>query len=146
MFTAYQDYVNHCDTTLNQFHSKYSFWAFSKEDFITGMHRLGLAETDYKNIVRIDNCGFMLKDKFEEYKTMHKALDQLLKDSIAGDKTGNDFIYSMFNCELSNYEYCITGDPLPAIYALHLTMDEIKANLVLLRAFNKAIKNQAKGW
>lgn len=144
MFTTYQDFVNHRDATANDFHSKNSFWAFSKKDFVEGMRGLGLGETDYKLIVKIDNCGFMLKDKVDEYKSMYKSFDQLLSDSINGDKSGDGFIYSMFNAELSNYEYCITGDPLPSIYALNLTMDDIKRNKVLLRGYNKAIKNQLK--
>jgi hypothetical protein len=64
--------------------------------------------------------------------------------AIENDSTGDGFIFQMFNYELSNHEYCISGDVSNTLEALGFTFDEVNADKRLLHGLKKAIKAQPK--
>lgn len=65
-------------------------------------------------------------------------------DAIAADKTGEGFIFDMFDYELSNHEYIITYDTADTIDALGLTMADIEKNKALAHGLAMARKAQFK--
>ena len=66
-----------------------------------------------------------------------------MKAAIDADTTGEGFISDMFDYELSNHEYCYTGDLTNTLQALGLTKDDINASAKLKHGLQKAIKKQS---
>lgn len=61
-----------------------------------------------------------------------------MEEAIAGDKTGEGFIYQMFLYELNNHEYGYTGDTEEALDALGYTAEEVVADDRLNRGITLA--------
>lgn len=121
------------------------FFAFSNAEFEEGMKQFGLAPTDTKKICKLGPTGgYCRKTDFPLLKEMLIRHGHQLSEAIEQDKTGDNFIYEMFNYELGNHEYGVTGDADETLNALGFTMDEIKKNPALLHGFQKAQKNQRK--
>jgi len=119
-------------------------FAFNMKQFEEGMKALGLTKDDTDKIVSIPGGGFVRKtdagafmDMFKRHRDKHQA-------AIAADTDGTGYIYEMFDYELSNHEYSYTYDPEPALNALGLTLQEVKANPIMLAAFNRARAAQFK--
>ena len=111
------------------------FFAFSNEQLAEGMAKLGLAPDDYKSIVSIGAGGYLLKNKREAFHALfnRQAAErkELKKDE---SKLVEALVY-----ELSNHEYCITGNPEDALNALGLTLESVPQR-VLKRAINEQNK------
>lgn len=117
-------------------------WAFSNKQFEEGMAKLGLSPSDTDKIYSIGGGGYIRKtdsDALHEMMTRHEAEKQAAMDA---DETGDGFIFDMFNYELANHEYGYTRNPDDTLYALGMTMEEIKADARLLHGWKKAIKRQ----
>ena len=67
-----------------------------------------------------------------------------MRIAIENDTTGDGFIYQMFDYELSNHEYIVSGDVSNTLDALGLTHDEVNSDKRLLHGLKKAIKAQGK--
>lgn len=117
-------------------------FAFSQEQLNEGMKKLGLNATDTDKILSIGYGGYIRKSDKEAFFSLNERQEKELKDAIQNDTTGEDFIYDMFDYELSNHEYCITMDVSDTLDALGLTIDEVNNNPNLLKGLQKAIKNQ----
>lgn len=119
------------------------FFAFSQKQFDEGMKKLGLDPSETKKIYRLGNTGgYYRKSDSEALKEMFLRHSQEEADAIAADKTGEGFIYDMFNYELANHEYGYTRDPESTLDSLGMTMEQIEANPALLAGWKKAEKNQ----
>jgi hypothetical protein len=117
-------------------------FAFSKEQFEKAMQKLGLTVKDTDKIYSIGGGGYIRKTDSEAFGNMFKKHKKEMDSAIAEDLTGDGFIYEMFNYELSNHEYVITGDTEDTINALGLTIEEIQQDKRLLHALKKACKYQ----
>lgn len=117
-------------------------FAFSNEQFIKGMERLGLKPTDTDKIYSIGGGGYVRKSDYAELEAMTERHRQEMRDAIAADTTGDGFIYDMFYYELANHEYIISGSITETLDALGLTIDEINESKALLHGLKKAIDAQ----
>lgn len=117
-------------------------FAFSDKQFDEGMAELGLTKNDTDKVIGIPCGGFIRKTDLSQFKAMFKKHDEEMADAIKKDKTGNGFIYDMFNYELGNHEYCITYDATESLMALGLTWDDVNKDERMVKALNKAMEHQ----
>jgi len=108
------------------------FFAFSNEQLAEGMAKIGLAADDYKSIVSIGAGGYLLKEKREAFKALFDRQSKERKDL----KKDESKLVEALVYELSNHEYCITGNPEDALNALGLTLESVSPS-VLKRAIKK---------
>lgn len=119
------------------------FFAFSQQQFDEGMKKLGLEPTDTDKIYKLGNTGgFYRKSDSEALHAMFERHEQEMKDAIAADKTGDGFIFDMFDYELANHEYGYTRDMTDALEALGLTLEDINADQRLVHGLQKAHEAQ----
>jgi hypothetical protein len=119
------------------------FFAFNDEQFAEGMEQLGLAADDYGSVTPLGSSGcFCRRSDAPALYEMFDRHEKELADAIAGDKTGDGFIYDMFMYELSNHEYSYTGELDDTLDALGLTEDEVYASQALRRGLAKVCKSQ----
>ncbi|WP_191343943.1 DUF7659 family protein [Anaerotignum lactatifermentans] len=117
-------------------------FAFGKEQFEKAMKKLGLSPEDTDKVCSLYGAGdIMLKDDAPKYYALIKRHRKELKDAIAADATG-EFMYGMFDYELSNYEFGYTQDPTNALEALGITWGELNANSQMQKVFAKVCKEQ----
>ncbi len=115
--------------------SEIAFFAFSEEQFSQGLKRLGIAKEEVKErIYSIGQGGFMLKSESDRFS--------FLVDSHAGEMSQHmedyDFAVSAFDYELTNHEYCYTGEPWDALEALGYEPVDVLENDFLNKCFNEA--------
>ena len=113
-------------------------YAFSNQQFAEGMAALGLKPADTDKIYKVPGGGFYRREDGSRLKTMMDRFDQELHEAVAGDKTGDDFIYEMFLYELENYEYGCTMDLSETLDALGYTPEDIQANPRLSHGLERA--------
>lgn len=119
------------------------FFAFSNKQFDEGMRKLGLDTSDTDKVYRLSGAGgFYRKSDSAALHEMFDRHEQERQEAIAADKTGDGYIYEMFDVELANHEYGYTGDPGDALAALGLTLEEVAQDPRLLYGFEKACKHQ----
>lgn len=118
--------------------------AFSDKQFIEMMQKFGLS-VDNKDKILSLGCGCFIRKSdetaFDEMIERHRLE---MKDAIASDKTGEEFIYDMFTYELANHEYCVTNDLEETLNALELSVDEVNDDERLLHGLNKACKDYSR--
>ena len=100
------------------------------------MKKVGLKEDAYSEIVRIGGGGYLRKDCRDSFKALIERHDAERKQLRKDEKK----IVDGLAYELANHEYCITGDPEPAVNALGYSMDEIPEN-ILKRAIKQHNEN-----
>ena len=113
-------------------------YAFSNQQFAEGMAALGLKPTDTDKIYKTPGGGFYRREDGSQLKTMMDRFDQELHEAVAGDKTGDGFIYEMFLYELENYEYGCTMDLSETLDALGYTPEDIQADPRLSHGLERA--------
>jgi len=115
------------------------FFAFSTEQFNEGMSKLGLCPDDTDQICRIGSTGgFYRKTDDAAFNEMLDRHAKELADEIAADKTGDGFIFDMFDYELANHEYNYTLDTEATLDALGFTRKELSENPALRLGLHKA--------
>jgi len=125
---------------VNNFPIKFSF---SNKQFDEGMGELGLdPETDRDKVVAGFAGAFYKKTDAPRLRDMLNRHAKERKEAIAGDLTGEGYIYNMFDYELANHEYCVTMDETDALEALGITHEEIQKNEALSNGFIEARRNQ----
>lgn len=118
-------------------------FAFGKEQFEKAMKKLGLSPEDTDKVCSLYGAGdIMLKEDVPKYLELVRKQKKEIRDAIEEDETGDGFIYSMFSYELSNHEYGYTEDPTDALNAVPISIEEIKKNPRIFKAFQKACKEQ----
>ena len=113
-------------------------YAFSNQQFAEGMAALGLKPADTDKIYKVPGGGFYRGVYGSRLKTMMDRFDQELHEAVAGDKTGDGFIYEMFLYELENYEYGCTMDLSETLDALGYTPEDIQADPRLSHGLERA--------
>ena len=119
------------------------FFAFNNQQFDEGMRSFGLNPGDTDKIYKLGSTGgFYRRTDSERLFEMFFRQAQELSTAIENDATGDGFIYEMFNYELANHEYIVSGNVSSTLDALGYTFDEINKNKKLLHGLKKAIKAQ----
>jgi len=119
------------------------FFAFSDEQFNKGMAGFGLKPDETDKIYKFGSTGgFYLRTDSERLKEMMERHEKEMLDAIVADETGEGFILDMFNYELANHEYIITGSVEETLDALGLTWKDIKRSEKLMHGLAFARKNQ----
>lgn len=118
-------------------------FAFTKESLFEGMkEKWGLEPTDLDKIRSVGRGGFIRKSDSE---ALHELLNRHIRETqeaIDADKTGDGFIFDMFNTELANHEYGYTGDASDTLDALGITSEQLEASEPLRRGLQKAMDYQ----
>lgn len=120
-------------------------FAFSNKQFDEGMQKLGLKPEETDKIYSIGGGGYIRKTDSKALSEMSERHKKEMDEAIKNDKTGDNFIFDMFNYELGNHEYTYTWDITDTINSLGLTIEEINNNKRLLHGLNKA-RNAQKEW
>jgi len=97
------------------------FFAFSTEQFIEGMEKIGLQKDQTHEIYQLMAGGFILKSRSKAFREM---LDRHEAEMKAFRKDQKNLLDALIY-ELRNHEYCITYDPADALRDLGLERSEI---------------------
>lgn len=143
MANAYRELKQRQEQAINAFPF---VWAFSEKQFAENVRsKWGLdPEKDLEKICSIGGGGYIRKADREELEALLERNRAELQEAIAADQTGEGFIFDMFNYELGNHEYIVTGDIAPTLRALGLTVEEVNASKALLTGLKKAVNNQSE--
>ncbi len=117
-------------------------FAFSKEQFTEEMERLGV--TDKNDLLGIGGGGFIRAADKNAYIEMCARFTDEVNEEISADPTGAGFVADMFETELSNHEYIITGDLSETLDACGLTEKEVMETPKLKNGLEIALKNYRK--
>lgn len=117
-------------------------FCFGEEQIRKKFAELGLdRERDLDKIAVIKGTGgFVLKKDAPALKEMLGRHSREMEEAIAGDKSGDGFIYEMFLYELNNHEYGYTYDASDTLRSLGLTLKQIEANPAMKHGWEKAKK------
>jgi hypothetical protein len=137
--TSYEKLKNRQSKEFSEFPM---FFAFSNGQFKEGMEKIGLTVDDTDKIYKTDAGGFYLKTDSKRLRNLIERHESEMSAATAADTTGEGFVFEMFDYELSNHEYCITGDTEDTLDALGVTREDIQASETLLHGLNKAIQAQ----
>ncbi len=110
-------------------------FAFSDSQFAEMMAKWGLTPDDTDQIYHIGMGGYVRKSDAD---AMHEMFERHTAEHEAAMQD-DEYLYSMFNYELANHEYCVTYDVTDALEALDLTLEEVNANPRMAAALKKAI-------
>lgn len=120
-------------------------FAFSQKQFDEGMEKLGLKPTDTDKIYRLGNTGgYYRKTDSEALRDMFERHAKEMEEAVEADKTGEGFIFDMFNYELANHEYGYTHEVEDALNALGLTVEDVNGDARMRKALAKAVKCQRR--
>lgn len=130
----YLNLVNAHQQELNDFPI---MWAFNDEQFIEGLKKLGLKETDTNKVYSIGNGGFMRKTDAKAFGEMMSRHERERKEAFKDD----EFAYDAFLYELGNHKFCITFDYEPTLEALGITIEDLVAEECRLMNILQKAKN-----
>lgn len=120
-------------------------FAFSQKQFNEMMAGWGLdPEKDLDKILSIPGGGYVQKKDAALLHQTAERHDAEMAAAIAGDETGEGFIYQMFLYELDNHEYGYTRDTEDTLDALDYTAEEVLGNPRLKRGIEKAVTEICK--
>ena len=97
------------------------FFAFSTEQFIEGMEKIGLQKDQTHEIYKLMAGGFILKSRSKAFREM---LDRHEVEMKAFRKDQKNLLNALVY-ELRNHEYCITYDASDALRSLGLEHGDI---------------------
>jgi hypothetical protein len=131
------------DKHQNEFNEFPIFFAYNDKQFEEGMVKFGLTKFDINQIYRLDYLGgYYRRTDSAKLHEMFERHGKEMQDAVDADTTGEGFIYDMFNYELANHEFIITGDVSYTLKMLGLTEDEVVNSESLRHGLELAIKNQ----
>ena len=113
-------------------------FAFSEKQFDEMMANWGLTPDDTDKIYSIGGGGYVRKS---DSAAMHEMFTRHQAEHEAAMQD-DEYLFSMFNYELANHEYCVTYDVTDALDALGLTFDEVNSDPRLSDALGRAIAAQ----
>lgn len=113
-------------------------FAFSDKQLEEGMNKVGLTIKDTDQLLSLGSGSFVLKKDKEALDNLFKKQRQEMSDAIKNDLDGNGFIFEMFQYELDNHEYCITGDLTDTLDSLGLTIEKVNNNPALKQGLRLA--------
>ena len=126
---------------MNEFVSKYAFFAFDENQFNEGLEKLGIAPGTEDALVSIPGGGYVLADKAQDFKDLLKSFRRERADAIRDTETGAQFAYDMFRASLNDNEYSYSEDAEDTLNSLGYDLQDIEADPVLKTAFEKACKD-----
>ena len=126
---------------MNEFVSKYAFFAFDENQFNEGLEKLGIAPGTEDALVSIPGGGYVLAVKVQDFKDLLKSFRQERADAIRDTETGAQFAYDMFRASLNDSEYSYSEDAEDTLNSLGYDLQDIEADPVLKTAFEKACKD-----
>ncbi len=126
---------------MNEFVSKYAFFAFDENQFNEGLEKLGIEPGTEDALVSIPGGGYVLADKVQDFKDLLKSFRQERADAIRDTETGAQFAYDMFRASLNDSEYSYSEDAEDTLNSLGYDLQDIEADPVLKTAFDKACKD-----
>lgn len=132
---AYEKLKNSQQERFNAFPMMF---AFSEKQFAEGMAKLGLTANDTDKIYSAGAGGYYKKEDAPALHALIEDFDREMTEAIAGDTTGDGFIYDMFLSELCNHEYGYTGESEETLDSLGLTYEQVEADSRLKHGFDKA--------
>jgi len=116
------------------------FFAFNDKQFEEGMQKLGLDPSETDKLYSAGRTGgYYRKTDAEKLFAMFERHRQEMKLARENDE---QFIYDMFDYELSNHEYVVTGYVGDALDALGLTIEEVNNNPKYKSNLEKACMDQ----
>lgn len=102
------------------------FFAFSNEQFIEGMEKIGLQKDQTHEIYKLMAGGFILKNRSKAFKGMMNRHEAEMKAFRKDQKNLLDALVY----ELKNHEYCITYDVSDALNSLGLDKAGVDTGLL----------------
>ena len=102
------------------------FFAFSTEQFIEGMEKIGLQKDQTHEIYKLMAGGFILKSRSKAFREM---LDRHEAEMKAFRKDQKNLLNALVY-ELRNHEYCITYDASDALRSLGLERGDVDEALL----------------
>ena len=139
-----ESYAELKDRQRKEFENLPIFWAFSKAQLAEGLKDFGLYETETDQLRNLGGGGYCRKSDTHLIIDIMQRHDKELKESIAGDTTGEGFIFGMFDQELANHEYVVTYDTTDALRALGITVDEIESTPAMKYGLKLAMRAQTE--
>ena len=118
------------------------FWAFSMKQFNEGMEKFGLEPTDTGKIYKLQGGGYYRRTDAKILRDMFARHEKEMSEAIGRDKTGEGFIFNMFDDELSSHEYIYTHSTEDTLEVLGLSIEDIEKNPALISGLKRAIKSQ----
>ena len=118
------------------------FWAYSIKQFNEGMEKFGLEPTDTGKIYKLQGGGYYRRTDAKILSDMFARHEKEMSEAIGRDKTGEGFIFNMFDDELSNHEYIYTHSTEDTLEVLGLSIEDIEQNPALISGLKRAIKSQ----
>lgn len=116
------------------------FFAFNQEQFDKGMISLGLKPTEKYKIYKFgDSGGFYRK---EDSPALHEMFRRQRAEMVQAMESSDEFAYEMFNYELGNHEYIVTGSVEDTLASLGLTKEIVEKNPSLSKALQRACESQ----
>ena len=126
---------------VNDYLSKYAFFAFNERQFSEGLEKLKIDESDAPSLICGIGCGgYVLKSHSAGLWELLESNKKELRDAWEDPDTGEDFAYKMLRYELDNHEFCITYDEEETLDALGLTWDDVKACANLAHGLRRATR------
>jgi hypothetical protein len=125
---------------FNEFSKNHMFYAFSEEQFIKGMKKLGLNPDDTDKIYSSGAGGYYKK---EDAQMLHDLLDRQNKERLEAMQD-DECLYQAFYYELGNHEYAITGDAEETLLALGLSSEALNDKRIAV-IFTKAKAHYLNG-
>ena len=118
-------------------------FAFGQKQFEEAMRKLGLDPAETDRVCSLFGAGDIFrKEDVPAYLEMSSRHRDELRQAIVADKTGDGFIFEMFDRELEDHEFSYTGDVTDTLSALGISPQELNANPALRHGLEKACKSQ----
>ncbi|MDR1020165.1 MAG: hypothetical protein LBL73_05355 [Synergistaceae bacterium] len=138
--SSYSDMKERHEQEINAFPMVF---AFSVKQFEEGMAKLGLTPEDTDKVYKFGGTGgFYRRSDSPALKELFDRHEKETQDALDGDSTGDGFIFEMFDYELSNHEYVVSGDASYTLDMIGLSWEEVAASKKLMRGLKKAIAVQ----
>ena len=79
------------------------FFAFNNDQLEQGLEKFKLTIDDTNKLYSIGGGGYILKTDSKKLNDMFNKQSKKMNQAIKNDKTGENFIFQMFDYELSNH-------------------------------------------
>lgn len=118
-------------------------YGFGNKQIDEGMRKLGLEPSERDKVTSYFGVGDFLRiTDVPALKSMLRRHETEREAAIAGDKTGDGFIFDMVDTIMADHEFGYTQDFTDTLRALGMTVEQVNADERLLHALSKAAKEQ----
>lgn len=113
-------------------------FAFSDEQFDHMMEQWGYDPADTDKIIRVWSGAFIRKADKPALLEMYRRHDKMREDALAGDKTGEGYIYEGLLYEMQDHEYLYSNDAETVLDAVGLSLKDLEESEAVAHAFELA--------